>query len=315
MPSKKKARGKARRAAKSRKVKEEGGAVNDFDSEMQRLKICNDKNSSKDDAEVEDALLEAAINLAAAEREELEAAAVKNEEVNNTEICNHGFDPLPENHVGVAFFKSFCNEHDACSASKSHLHKLFEHIYEAMKITYAEVWNDPDLLKWAAFHFINYGVDKILEGNCQAVAVGQSAMCSSFFEQWAAEVIYQNETQKASFHWDIFDTLCDWTTLSELCMGDEHTLVSFFRKRIPCKCLEKKYKEVKSIAKIGFCHNPKCSLPGNKTVRSAMFYCTQCRNVNYCSRECQEAHWPGHKQICAVAANMLAARKSRQKSR
>ena len=310
MPSKKnKAKGKARRAAKSRKERADDGAVNGIDSEMQRLHIDRNKNSKDDD---EDALLEAAMNLAAAEREELETAA-KNDEEDNSLICNHGYVLFPENHVCLAFFKSFCDQLVACSGNKSTLYELFRQIYEATKRKFAEVWNDPDMMQWVASRCINYGVDMILEGNCQAVAVGQSAMCSSFFEQWAEEVIYQNETQ-ASFNWDIFDALCDWTMMSELGVGDEHTLVSFFRKRIPCKCLDEKYKEVKSTPKIGFCHNPKCSLPGNKTVRSAMLYCTQC-NVNYCSRECQVAHWPGHKQICAVAANMRAARKSRQKSR
>jgi hypothetical protein len=29
--------------------------------------------------------------------------------------------------------------------------------------------------------------------------------------------------------------------------ADEHTLVKFFRKRIPCSCLDEKYQEVKQI--------------------------------------------------------------------
>ena len=51
-------------------------------SQMQRLKI-NNSDQNKDD----DALLEAVMNLAAAEREELEAAEAKN--------CDHGFVPVP----------------------------------------------------------------------------------------------------------------------------------------------------------------------------------------------------------------------------
>ena len=309
MPSKKKARGKGPRAAKSRKAREGGAANNNIDSEMQRLQITNIKNTSKQEDDA--ALLEAAINLAATEREELGAAA-KNDGVNNSKICNHGFVSFPRNHVCVAFFKSFVYEYNAICKFNLPIGDVFKHAYEATKKKFAEVWNDPDKIQRAASHFINYGVNKIVEGNFQASRL--CAMSSSFFDQWAAEAMYHNETQ-GSCKWYIFDALCDWTMMSELHEGDEHTLVSFFRKRIPCKCLDSKYEEVKSIKKIGFCHNPDCSIPGNKTIRSKMLYCTQCRNANYCSRECQESHWPRHKKICAVAANMRAARKSRQKSR
>ena len=111
MPSKKKTRGKARRAAKSRKVKEEDGAVNDsINSEMQQMQIGYEKNSQVDD---EEALLEEAINLAAAEREELEAAA-KKDGVNNSKKCFHGLVLWPPTHVCEAFMKSFADVHGAC---------------------------------------------------------------------------------------------------------------------------------------------------------------------------------------------------------
>ena len=308
MPSKKKnARGKARRVAKSRKTKEEdGAAVNGIDSELQRLQISsNNTIENKDDGE--DALLEEAINLAAAEKEELEAAA-KNDEVNNSEICKHGFVLVPRCHVCLEFMHSYANEFEAASESDD----AFGYVYEATKTKFAEVWNDPAKLKWVASHFVKQGTDSILVvGNYNAAT--SSAMSSSFFEQCSAVVLYQNEIQ-ASCGWDNFQTLCDWCKLYELHKGDEHTLVSFFRKRIPCKCLDSKYEEVKSIKKIDFCHNEDCSLPDNKTVRSEMLSCTQCRSVNYCSRECQVAHWPFHKEFCIVHANnMSAALKSMQK--
>ena len=186
---------------------------------------------------------------------------------------------------------------------------LFAQVYEATKTTYAEVWNDLDKVQWIASHFIHLATNEILEENYRDARI--DAMSSFFFEQWATLMVHENGTQTCN--WGSFVTLCDWTKMSELYDGDEHTLVSFCRKRIPCKCLDKKYKEVKWITKIGFCCYEDCTLPGNKTVRSKMLYCSQCRNANYCSRECQVAHWPSHKEICAVAANMLTARKSRQK--
>ena len=305
MTSKKKSRNKARRAGKSRKVRaDEDGAVNGIDSEMQRLQISNNKRKNSKDDEGEDALLEAAINLAAAEREELEAAA-KNDEVNNSEECHHGFIvSTPKNHVCAAFFESFANEYNARYESE-HMYQLFQNTYEATKTKFAEVWNDSDTMQRVASHFILHGTNDILEGKHHAAS--RNAMCSNFFEQWAAAVVYLNKIQ-ASCDWDKFDKFCHWPKLFELFMGDEHTLVSFFRKRTPCKCLDSKYKEVKSITKIGFCYNPKCSLPERKTARSKMLSCTQCRKANYCSSECQAADWPFHKGFCR-----LVARESRQK--
>ena len=284
MPSKnKKARGKARRATKSRKAKVEDGAVNIIDSQMQRLQMISNKKNSQVD-EDEDALLEEAIKIAAAERENLEAAA-KNDKANISEECHCGFDPLPKNHVCVAFIYSFCNEYNVCCENNPPIMcDVFEHIYEATKIKYAEVWNDPTKVQWAASYFLMKGTNMILEGNHDAVRL--DAMYSSFLEQWATIVVHATEAQD-SCDWKIFDSLCEWTKMCELIKGDEHTLVSFFRKRIPCKCLDDKYKEVKSIKKIGFCCNPNCSLPGRQAVRSKMLYCTQCRNANYCSKECQ----------------------------
>ena len=305
---KKKARGKARRAAKSRKAEEDEAVKNGIDSQMQRLQISSNKNTTIKD-EGEDALLEAAINLAAAEKEELEAAA-KNDEFNNSEMCDHGLVLLPPTHVCEAFIQSFTDVYGACCASYMGIIDSFEKILEATKSKYAEVWNDPDNLQWLASYFLSHGTHFILEGNYHRAGVG--AMCSSFFEQWVAMKMYQSDTPTYC-NWNIFEALCDWGKISELIRGDMHTLVSFFRKRIPCKCLDNKYKEVKSIAKIGNCYNPNCSLPDNKTVRSEMLYCTQCRKANYCSKECQVAHWPTHKKFCVAAASMRAAQKLRQK--
>ena len=90
----------------------------------------------------------------------------------------------------------------------------------------------------------------------------------------------------------------DCAKIFELGVADEHTLVQFYRKQIPCSCLDDKYNEVKSVTKMGMCCNEACPLPDQRAVRSKMVCCARCRKVNYCSRECQVAAWPGHKEYC-----------------
>ena len=102
--------------------------------------------------------------------------------------------------------------------------------------------------------------------------------------------------------------------IMELSLADEHTLVQFFRKQIPCSCLDEKYKEVKSITKMGICFNDCCPLPGSM-IRSKMLRCTGCingHNVSYCSRACQEAHWPVHKIVCGKTTQEMAAMSSNE---
>ena len=78
-----------------------------------------------------------------------------------------------------------------------------------------------------------------------------------------------------------------------------HTLVKYFRKRIPCSCLDGKYDEVKAITKLGFCFNPECNFEmSGELERSKTMYCSRCRCATYCSRECQKADWARHKSYC-----------------
>jgi hypothetical protein len=93
--------------------------------------------------------------------------------------------------------------------------------------------------------------------------------------------------------------LINWPKIENLTIrDDEHTLVKFFWRRIPCSCLDEKYEEVKHITKIGTCYNPQCKFPGGKLERRKTMYCSRSRLVTYCSRGCQKADWSTHKSYC-----------------
>ena len=91
--------------------------------------------------------------------------------------------------------------------------------------------------------------------------------------------------------------------VDELLIGNERRLVSYSKKRIPCSCLDAKFREVKSFPKMSCCSNPECSLPGNKVEveLSAMMSCGGCRRAHYCSESCQAADWEAdHKEECKI---------------
>jgi len=109
-------------------------------------------------------------------------------------------------------------------------------------------------------------------------------------------------------------TVVHCAKILEIREADEHTVVRFYQKRVPCSCLDEKYKEVKHIAKMGMCSNPECTIPGRMVERKGMLHCIRCREVYYCTRECQVAHWPAHKDFCNVCFDRKAAFKARQKA-
>ena len=137
--------------------------------------------------------------------------------------------------------------------------------------------------QWIKSHYISEGTKSLLRGDVDA------ARCNAFLG-YIFEILFELHQGKGSMK---------IPKLYELCFADKRTLCSFYRNRIPCSCLDKMYREVKSSIKFKFgaCHNSYCT----KDVidkRTTMF-CSICRQSTYCSRECQEEDWPRHKLNCS----------------
>lgn len=292
MPSKKrgKAKGKARRATKSREELNNDTLHVKKNVELriqrQRLQISNSNNNN--DQDDEDALLEEAINLAAAEKEKLDAAA------KNDERCDHGLVPLPRGHVCALFVQSFLREFIPGSKTVEAFENELENALIATKKRGEVVMSNPDMLKWVVSHFLAEGTNMLLGGKLDHAH--HSAAYACMFEQWRAVKCGALNDYFRSHHGKI----------EELSSGtcDEHTVVSFFKKRIPCKCLDKRYTEVKSIVKMGLCNNQGCTLSDRKAERSKLMHCEQCRLVYYCSIECQKAAWPSHREFCVAVSKV-----------
>ena len=276
MPSKNKGKSKSRKGGKQR-------AAADQQQEKPNGNFQDD----------EDALLEEAIKLAAAEKEELDAEAAKKES-EATEICCHHLYLSPQDRlITYDFVNMFrCGFGSAYSKSTGDSLRDVGDAVEAglnpTKEKYPQVWEDRSKLKLVKAVMMSFATQEALDGNTQAARF--LACGARYFEEWIPIAFRtRKRTSFVSFGPE---------KMSELLLADEHTLVKYLRKNIRCSCLDKLYEEVKSVTKMGCCCNDDCPLPGRLVERKAMMYCTRCRSSNYCSRECQEMDWPRHKIVC-----------------
>ena len=149
-------------------------------------------------------------------------------------------------------------------------------------------------------YLLRMGTSAILDGDYAAARL--FAAYARYFEQYMAVVL--KETQ----------ALPNWPKLCQAYYGDDHTLVKFYRHRIPCSCLDEKYEDVKHITKMGCCYNQQCSIPNGEVERCKSKYCSRCRYVTYCSSECQEADWKRHKPACDRHAEVTAEFEAKQQT-
>jgi len=260
MPSRKKAKGKARRAIKEAKAaaaeEEEEG------DEEQAALVANQ------DGSLEGQMQRLTMDDLLRDREK---------------ICRHGLE-LESCEEQIAFLEAF--------RDGSYNERLgFFAAMEKTQETFASVWKDAEKLKQVVSYCVAIGTQWIIDEEEDQARFWPSI--TYFFEEIIAVEFFSQRSLQ----------LC---RIDELCSCDPHTLVSFFRKRIPCKCLDEKYEEVKSVTKMGSCSNPDCNLPDGKAERNKILYCAQCDQVGYCSRACQKAHWKEHKKICRYVADLNA---------
>jgi hypothetical protein len=257
-------------------------------------KKTQEKAGSHSSVADEDAVLEEAIMIAATEKKALEAAAAEerqdssdargghHRQSENVPICSHGFKPSSRSqHVlCYEFVKTYGTEHDTAVTRNEDGFKMG---ITATVQKHPEAWHNQASIETIICYCLSKGTQHVCEGDHNGARL-YAALARYLEEVIAVENNIQN---------DIY-----WTKVFELCGADEHTLVKYFRRRIPCSCLDEKYEEVKNVTKLGLCYNPQCPLPDRKTDRSKLMHCTRCRQANYCSIECQRAAWSYHKAFC-----------------
>ena len=271
MPSRKKAKGKARKAAKETKAKEgESRAVSGVVEGSRAVVEANQVKERSLETRFERLIINSS---------------------SSDDMCRHGFPPLSSDEGKI--FEGFINAFiDAFQCPVNTIAQCLATGLQATLEEYAEVYNSK--LETVISILLASGTQCILDGGKNTAQPELYATLAFYFEDTTA--VYLRKAQ-----------IPNYTKLTELCGTDKHTLVSFYRKRIPCSCLDGKYKEVKSVKKTGLCHNPNCSLYYGRVEKSKMLSCTRCGVANYCSVECQKGHWKEHKVECEEVVKQKAA--------
>ena len=212
--------------------------------------------------------------------------------------CFHGFDPLSQSDRCKEFIKSYELHHGTISLRTRMVGQTYAETFDVMKVHFPDVFGDALMLKNISSYYLSVGTNKILQGSSDE---GYNASQACFFEQIIAQ--YHDKTRQ----------IMNMSKVIELMGTDEHTNVKFIRERIPCNCLDEKYNQVKSIKKMGHCGSENCISSNRVVERKTMLYCVNCRQINYCCRECQVADWPRHKPMCKQVSKMKDEFKSSQR--
>ena len=269
MPSRKKAKGKARKAAKEAKAKEEESGS-----------VVEVAVKQREEESVEEQLQQLIINAMI------------------PKLRKHGCHRLSLSPCDQKICEDFINAFIGTFRLQEDIVEAFTLANHATGEKYADFYLYDSKMEAVISILLASGTQYILDGDNETARL--YACLAGYFEEGIA--VYVHRT-KAAFN---------WTKAIELCRADDHTLVSYYRKRVPCSCLDEKYKEVKSVKKMGFCYNLDCNLPVGMVERSKMFCCTRCGVVNYCSVECQKADWKEHKVQCNNIVDMKAEFSSNQ---
>ena len=246
----------------------------------------------------EDELLEEAIKLAAAEEKEMKVVEAKpmqktkpKARFSNIPKCKHG-DDISDRYID-GFLRAFLLTFEESRRSGRSTDQCMHDVYNATE-SYIDVWSNEIKLRMAIVAFLAAGTNSILTNPQGKFGPQSFALYANALEQ---HIEINLSKTKATV---------DYKLLIDLENGDDHTIVSFYKKRIPCSCLDEEYNEVKSMKKKGVCWNVNCTKKG-MVDRSSLMCCARCNSACYCSIECQKVAWPGHKEHCDDVVERVAA--------
>ena len=118
-------------------------------------------------------------------------------------------------------------------------------------------------MEWLVAAFISIGTEANIvlnKVNCR-FSFSAATGFSESLKQYLEREIYKSQP------------LFYMARVNDLLIGDDRRRVSYLKKRIPCSCLDAKFKELKSLPKMGMCCAADCSFPKRRVKLSAMLSC------------------------------------------
>lgn len=194
--------------------------------------------------------------------------------------CIHGCDvALSNDHPVSSFMDQFCIKllHNGMAASDN-LRDTYE--------THEVVWNNESYRKTVLDILIRIGTNALLREECDMI-------WPLFIAQSIMVLEHYNGTDDVDSVINKPVVVSKWRELN-ITGSSRRDCLKFFRKRISCKCLKKLHLEArKNEPKMGICEH--CD---EEKERTLLDLCSRCNICHYCSRECQVADWPRHKEEC-----------------
>ena len=190
--------------------------------------------------------------------------------------CNHGLDlTIPDNNHPVT---SFIDGWFTLRVNRNNMN-----VGKYLHDTFTKIV-DESYREMAVNIFIAIGTNFMLNDNEEAKDVVTAIV---------ALERYDGSDGSGNFDSVLYNRVAA-TKMRDLHFGTKRDMLKFFRKRTSCKCLKAMHLEArKTLPKLGVCYHCK-----ERKERALLMVCSRCRMSQYCSRECQVAHWPAHKGYC-----------------
>ena len=216
-----------------------------------------------------------------------------------TITCNHGCGELPNlEHPVSSFMRDFIDHWSKSAACTS----ILEIITSPFQ-THLQVLNDEIYREMVVNIMIRIGTNMLLCEDRVEQALTLAKVINILKHHGGTsnfDVVYNSRKIRTKMR----DLDIDITSNS-----GRRDALKFYSKRVSCSCLKKMHQEARrTILKMGFCYG--CQQEKERVILSV---CSRCMILQYCSRECQVAHRPRHKEDCALYA--LAHKKQTEQIR
>ena len=214
------------------------------------------QNDEESKAAEEDSFLEEAIKLAAKEKKALKKAGkmtaeqqaladqkmgkMKHEvkdiysklkEFKLANPCEHGFGGFPPGDVCIDFVKDLVEKYGQAMLATAKgdfddLIESFDFTVKSLKGKYPEVWDDVAKLELIKSCFLSKGTTALLHEKCDNYLFIYSA---KYFEDYVVSLKKQSRMMDLN---------------PKIVFKEHKTFVSFYKKRIPCNCLDVEYEQL-----------------------------------------------------------------------